>query len=211
MTHNLDLKALEKKAYRSIFEDGIWDLFIGILVLSFGLGPFIGLFINISELWDVMIPSVIINIIAFLIFYFGKKYITIPRIGVVKFGPKRKSKQLKLKIFLIVVFFINLVLMILPLTNLINYSQIQPLIVFLLLGLVGFTLPFCIIAYFLDFTRLYYYSFSIGISFFLNQILTPFVSYPLGNIIIFSIIGVSIVIIGLSYFIRFLKKYPLSK
>ncbi|MFW9828439.1 MAG: hypothetical protein ACFFEY_12685 [Candidatus Thorarchaeota archaeon] len=211
MSHDIDLKKLEKKAYRSIFEDGIWDLFIGMLILSFGLAPFIGLFINISELWDVIIPSVIITTIAFLIFYLGKKYITIPRIGVVEFGPKRKSRQAKLKIFLIVMFFINVVLLILPLTDLINYSQIQPLILSLLLGLGGIVLPFCIVAYFLDFTRLYYYSFSMGFGFFLIEFLNSFMNYPIISIVIFSVIGVSIIIIGLTYFIRFLKKYPLSK
>jgi len=211
MTENIDLKALEKKAYRSIFEDGIWDLFLGILILNFGLAPLFGLFINLPEFWNVIIPSLIICIFAFLVFYLGKKYITIPRIGFVKFGPIRKSKQFKLKIFLAVVFIANVILLILPLTDLINYSQIQPLIISLMLGLGGLTLPFCVVAYFLDFTRLYYYAFSIGFAFFILEFLTPILGYPLETIIIFSIIGGIIVLIGLNYFIRFLKKYPLSK
>ncbi|MFX1600031.1 MAG: hypothetical protein ACFFB6_05490 [Promethearchaeota archaeon] len=211
MSEDIDLKTLEKRAYRSTFDDGIWDLFIGLIILSLGLAPLFSLVTNLPEFWNSIIPALIINTIAFLIFYLGKKYITIPRIGYVKFGPKRKSKQLKLKVFLLSVFIINVVLFILPFTGLIDYIQIGPLLFTLLLGFGMFTLPFCVVAYFLDFSRLYYYAFSVGIGFFLTDFLTPYVGYLLDIIIIFSIIGFTIVLIGLYYFIYFLKKYPLSK
>lgn len=211
MSEDIDLKALEKRAYRSTFEDGIWDLFIGLIILSLGLAPLFGLISNFSELWDIIIPSLIINILAFLVFYLGKKYITIPRIGYVKFGSKRKLKQLKLKIFLLLVFFVNVILFILPLIGITDYIQIEPLLITLILGFGAFTLPFCVVAYFLDFARLYYYAFSIGIGFFLEYFLTPIVGYPFDTIITFGLIGVIIIVIGLYYFIYFLKKYPLPK
>ena len=210
MSEDIDLKALEKRAYRSTFDDGIWDLFIGLIILNLGIGPLFGLFINLSEFWDIIIPSLVFVIIAFLIFYLGKKYITIPRIGYVKFGPKRKSKQLKLKIFLMIVFILNVILLILPLSGIMNYAEIEPLLIKLLLGFGVFAFPLCVVAYFLDFTRLYYYAFSVGIGMFLTDLITPIVGNPLDVIIIFSLIGVLIVLIGLIYFIRFVKKYPLS-
>jgi MFS family permease len=211
MSEDIDLKALEKRAYRSTFDDGLWDLFIGLIVLSIGLGPLIGYLLSLYELWTAIIPSLICNILAFLIFYFGKKYITIPRIGYVKFGLKRKSKQLKLKFFLIIVFIVNVILFVLPLLGIIDYAEIAPLFITLLLGFGVFTFPFCVMAYFLDYTRLYYYAFSVGIGYFLIEFLTPIVGYLLGMAIIFNTIGASIVLIGLYYFIYFLKKYPLSK
>ena len=211
MSEDLDLKVLEKKAYRSTFDDGIWDLFIGLIVLSISLGQLFGLVINLPEFWSIIIPSLICNILAFLIFYLGKKYITIPRIGYVKFGPKRKSKQLKLKIFLLLMLIVNVILFVLPLTGIINFVEIAPLFLSLLLGFGVFTFPFCVIAYFLDYTRLYYYAFSVGIGYFLSEFLTPIVGYLLDIIIIFGITGLIIVLIGLYYFIHFLKKYPLSK
>ncbi|MFX1553355.1 MAG: hypothetical protein ACFFBV_05450 [Promethearchaeota archaeon] len=211
MSESIDLKALEKKAYRSVFNDGLWDLFIGLIILSLGLSTLIGSFLNLSELWNIIVPSLLLNIMAFLIFYLGKKFITIPRIGFVKFGPKRKSKQLKLKMFLLIVFIVNIILFILPFTGLIKYIEIEPFILTLILGLGGFTFPFCVVAYFLDFTRLYFYAFSAGIGFFLTELLYPIVGAPLDIIIIFSTIGGIIVVIGLYYFIQFLKKYPLSK
>ena len=211
MSEGDKLKALERKAYRSTFDDGIWDLFIGLIILSMGLSTFIGTILNLPEGWDTIIPVLILNIIAFLIFYLGKKFITIPRMGFVKFGPKRKVKQQKLKIFLLFMFIINVILLLLPLTGLIRNIQIQPLILSLLLGLGVFGFPFCVVAYYLDFTRLYYYAFLAGIGLFLTELLYPIVGSPLDTILSFGIPGGVIVAIGLYYFIRFLKKYPLSE
>ena len=211
MSEGDELKALERKAYRSTFDDGIWDLFIGLIILSMGLSTFIGTILNLPEGWDTIIPVLILNIIAFLIFYLGKKFITIPRMGFVKFGPKRKVKQLKLKIFLLFMFIVNVILVFLPLTGLIRVIQIQPLMLTLILGLGVFTFPFCVVAYYLDFTRLYYYAFLAGIGLFLTELLYPIVGSPLDTFLSFGITGGAIVVIGLYYFIRFIKKYPLSE
>ncbi len=211
MTENIDLESLEKKAYRSVFNDGLWDLFVGMLILNLGMGPlFTFLFGSLGYLTVFIIIS-IWNIITLLIFILGKKYITIPRVGYVKFGPKRKSKQLKLKIFLLVVFCVNLILFGLNLGDIIDYSLVQPLFIALFLGFGIFTIPFCVVAYFLDFTRLYYYSLSAGFGFFLTELLSPIVGDYLDDFIIFGVIGGIIILIGLYYFITFLKKYPLSK
>jgi hypothetical protein len=211
MAENIDLKTLEKKAYRSVFNDGLWDIFTGLLILNLGVGPLFVLLISLQESWVIIIPTLLWNIMALSIFMLGKKYITTPRVGYVKFGPKRKSKELKLKIFLMIVFIVNIILLILPTSGILSYTQVQPLLISLLLGFGIFTFPFSVIAYFLDFTRLYYYAFSVGLGFFLAELLTPIMAYPLNEIIIFGTIGVIIVVIGLYYFVYFLKKYSLSK
>jgi len=211
MRENIDIKSLEKKAYRTVFNDGLWDVFIGLLILNLGIGPLFVLLFDTPEFLSIIISSIGWNIMALIIFILGKKYITTPRVGYVKFGPKRKSKQLKLKIFLMIVFIVNVILLILPLLGIINYSQITPFLITLLLGIGIFAFPFSVVAYFLDYTRLYYYAFSAGLGFFLTDLLTPIVGNPLGTIIVFGVIGVIIVLIGLYYFISFLKKYPLLK
>jgi hypothetical protein len=211
ITENVDLKEIEKKAYRSVFNDGLWDLFTGMLILNLGMGPLFNYFFESLGFLVVLISSLVWNTITLLIFILGKKYITTPRVGYVKFGPKRKSKQLKLTIFLLGVFMVNLILFLLRLTGIIDYSRIQPFLITLLLGFGIFTIPFCVMAYFLDFTRLYYYAFSGGLGFFLTDLLNPIVGNPLDVIIIFGSIGGIIVVIGLYFFIHFLKKYPLSK
>jgi hypothetical protein len=166
--------------------------------------------INLPDFWIVFLPVVVLNTIAFLIFYLGKKFITIPRIGFVQFGPKRKSKHLKLKLFLGIFFVLNLVLFILPFTEIISDIQLEPLLMSLLLGVGFFTFPFCVVAYFLDFTRLYYYAFLTGVGLFLTHVLNPIVGSPLDGFLTFGSFGGVIILIGLYYFINFLRKYPLS-
>ncbi|MFX0076288.1 MAG: hypothetical protein ACFE96_12660 [Candidatus Hermodarchaeota archaeon] len=211
MSEQIDLKSLEKKAYRSLFEDGLWDIFIGIIILSLGLSTLLGSLLSLPDLWITILPVAILNIIAFLIFYLGKKFITIPRIGFVKFGLKRKSKHLKLKLFLGAYFILNLVLFILPFTGLISRIQLEPLLMSLFIGILFFTFPFCVIAYLLDFTRLYFYAFLAGIGLFLIQLLNPIVGSVIAPFLTFGSFGVFIIVIGLYYFIHFLRKYPLSK
>ncbi len=211
MTEDIDLKVLEKKVYQRYFEDGLWDIFLSLIILSIGVAPLFSLLLNIPDPWNDIIPALGVNILAFLIFYFGKKYITVPRIGFVKFGPKRKAKQKKLKLFLFIVFIVNIILFILPFSGITSYIQIEQYIIFLLLGFGFFTFPFCVVAYFLDFTRLYYYAFSLGIGLFLTYLLEPTLGNPLNTILIFGGIGGVILIIGLIYFIRFLKQFPLPK
>jgi hypothetical protein len=210
MSEELDLKSLEKKAYRSLFDDGLWDLFIGMIILGMGASTSLGSLFNLSDIWIIFIPIVIWYTIAFLIFFLGKKFITIPRIGFVKFGPKRKSKHLKLKLFLSAFFILNLILFILPFTGFINSIPLEPLFMSLLLGIGFFTFPFCVVAFFLDYTRLYYYAFLAGIGLFLTVLINPMVGSPMNALLIFGSIGGLIVVIGLYYFIRFLKRYPLS-
>ena len=211
MSENIDLKSLEKKAYRAVLNDGLWDLFIGLIILSMGLSTLLGSLLNLPEFLNTIIPVLVLNIIALLVFYLGKKFITIPRIGFVKFGPKRKSKQQKLKLILFAFFILNIILLFLPFAGLISNIQLEPLILALLLGMGVLTFPFCVVAYFLDFTRLYYYAFFAGLGFFLTELLYPIVGSPLDTFFSYGITGVAIVVIGLYYFIRFLKKYPLSE
>jgi hypothetical protein len=211
MANRVDLEAIEKKAYRSYFMDGIWDIFIGMIFLNLGIGPLLILLSILPSIWNIIIISLGWNIFAFLIFYLGKKYITIPRIGFVKFGPKREAKRIKLKIFLFGIFMINLILFILRITGIIDYTYIERFLYTLLIGLGMFIFPFSLMAYFLDFTRLYFYAFSAGIGFILTEYIKQIVGYPLGSIIIFGCIGGIIVAIGLSYFILFIRKYPIPK
>ena len=82
MSEDLDLKELEKKAWRSTFEDGIFEIYFGIAYLSLTLGVVL----------DAVLPSPYNVILIFSIiglgltfFLIGKKYISQPRLGKVKF------------------------------------------------------------------------------------------------------------------------------
>ena len=206
----LDIKSLEKKVYRSFFEDGFWDIFIGMLLLGFGL-TWTRIFFDIFEPLDIMLISIIWNTITFLIYYLGKKFITIPRIGIVKFGQKRKARQKKLKIFLLINVLFGCVVFILTFFGLLDFLAMGGSLTPLLIGLIAYTFPFTIIAYFLEFNRLYIYALMGGFSFFLSDIIYSILGSPLDSIIGFGVPGGIIVVIGLIFFIKFLLKYPKPK
>ncbi|UCD37077.1 MAG: hypothetical protein JSW54_09600 [Fidelibacterota bacterium] len=86
----IDLKALERKVWRSSFQDGFWDLFIGIMVLGFAVIPLINDVMH-SDFWSsfAWLP---INLVALLLLYLGKRYITTPRIGLTRPDPRRKRR-----------------------------------------------------------------------------------------------------------------------
>lgn len=203
----IDLKALEKKVYRSFFEDGFWDIFIGMLILGFSFSWTRILFEIFGPL-DLMIMILIWNTITFLIFFLGKKFITAPRMGIVKYGEKRKARQKRLKIFLLVNVLFGVTVFILTFFGLFEFLAIAGSLTPLLIGLISFTIPFSIVAYFLGFNRLYIYSLMAGFSFFVSDIVSQFLESPLDSIIGFGVPGGIIVIIGIVYLLRFLQKYP---
>ena len=206
----LDLKSIEKKVYRSFFEDGFWDIFIGMLLLGFSLG-WTRIIFDIMEPLYILIISIIWNTITFLIYYLGKKFITIPRIGIVKFGQKRKARQKKLKIFLLINVLFGCVVFILTFFGLLEILAIGGSLTPLLIGLISYTFPFTIIAYFLEFNRLYIYALMGGFSFFISVNIYSILGSPLDSIIGFGVPGGIIVAVGLIFLIKFLRKYPKPK
>ena len=83
MVKDINLKEIERKAFRSTFQDGLWDILLG---LVFFIPAVNGLLVNNDY---ILIPLYIASI---LLFVTAKKQITIPRIGLVKFSEKRKKK-----------------------------------------------------------------------------------------------------------------------
>jgi len=140
-------------------------------------------------------------------FILSKKYLIKPRIGTVKFGRKRKVRKLKIVIILSV----NVVvLLILYIFNLINPEGSFTL-PYLLEGLLFLTLPLCFVAYFIQFNRLYFYAVVFGCTFFLADISSVIIPIPFNFLFSYFILGGILIIIGLTYLIRFLRKYPLPQ
>jgi len=209
MAQNVALKELEKKAYKSTFEDGFWDIFWGMLIVGMSFG-YLGSIIGLPEPLNYFLIPLIWYIIAFLIFFLGKRYITIPRMGFVKFGPKRKANKKKLIIFLSINVLINVIFLFLTFTDLFRQLQLEGFALNLIIGLF-FALPLSIMAYLMQFDRLYLIAMLGGISFFFADLLNPYFGSPLDVFLAFSITGDIILIIGIVIFIRFLRKYPLLK
>ena len=75
-----DLKVLEKRMANRYMEDGIWDMYLGVMALAFGLG----ILLDISYLAAIMVS------IGFAFQSMAKNMVTFPRIGYIKL---RKAKK----------------------------------------------------------------------------------------------------------------------
>lgn len=210
MSQNMNLKELEKRAFRSTFQDGLWDIYIGLLML------FIGLMFNFQDSEEIPFLGfglIILGIgVAFAIFWFGKKYITVPRLGLVKFGAARKRKKRTLAIVMGVLVLLTLGLSLLtaaanrtPELRAAIDAVIPPgiahrlflaSIVSLLVGS-----AMILVAYYNDVPRGYYIAVVMVLGFFLTELLDT----PLYHIIA----GFLILVPGIVLFVRFLQNHPL--
>jgi len=205
LVENVDLKEIEKKAWRATYQDGLWDIYIGLLITGFALIFYLN-FLGLEE------PLLIFFLccwmtIPILILSFGKKFITPKRIGSVKFGRKRKKTKQKLTYFLTANVFILLIFLILTQLGLFELIPLEGLMFPLILGLL-ISIPLSIVAYFLDFNRLYVYSIFFGLGYFLSELFYPLVGAPLDSFLSFGVPGIVITLIGIYFFISFIKKYP---
>ena len=91
MIQNLNLKEIEKKTYFSFHQDGIIDLFVG---LSFMLYGIVLLWGNPALIGLCFLPTLLIMPV--------KKWLTQPRMGIVRFAQNRKKKITKTGIVVLI-------------------------------------------------------------------------------------------------------------
>ncbi len=211
MSANLDLKQIELKAFRSTFQDGLSDIQYGLIIAAMAIfmyRPATG-YAPINIILAVLMITAV-NIL----FLAGKRYITLPRMGQVAFGPVRKQKQKNMMAVLALVTLLLVILVVLTgvgwfnpglVTSLFGQSQnvnLDRAVVAAISALiVGVSL--LVIAYFSDFMRGYYIAIMMALAVFLmifyNQPVFPLV------------IGALILLPGVVLLIRFLNKYPRPK
>ena len=205
MTEKIDLKKIEKKAWKSYHQDGLWDIFLGLILLNFGIAPIIEEITGITYL----ISYNLILVAAFIIFYGGKKYITIPRLGRAGFSTERKSKTKKTSIILTISVILGLIVFIIAATD------VLPIIGNIHFGAIVFginaIIVFSLMAYYLDLNRLYLYGWFFAGSIVLVELSHNYVGSTYDNVLGFGIFGVIMVLIGFTLLIQFLQKYSLPR
>ena len=205
MTKEINLKEMEKKAWKSCFQDGLWDILLGLIILGFGIAPLIEEITGITYL----ISYILLLSLGYIIFYFGKKYITVPRIGNVKFGSKRKLKKIKVVLILVISVIFGLAAIVLTQIDIKPYNIDVSIwgIIFAINALIVFSL----MAYYLDFPRLYIYSIFFAISIFIIETSSSHVGSTYDNVIGFGMFGVVVVLVGILHLTRFVRRYPLQR
>jgi len=188
MTETIDLKAIERKAWASYFEDGLLDIFLGAMLLIGGIRS-----ITDYAWYTLLIVPLI------LVLPLGKRLITTPRLGHVKFGPARKLKQTKVIAVLTISVLATFALLMLPKSGFALPAKM--LISPIMAGWIA--VVFGIIAYYLDFTRLFTY----GLLFAISEVLSGLFGVYIGAMAQ-TISGIVVLLIGLFVLTRFLRKYP---
>ena len=208
ITPDIDLDKLEKKTWRVNFEDGIFEIYLGFLIIFLGSFTFVSDLVPLAVYYTVIMG---ITMIGGFIFMLAKKYISKPRIGKVKYGKKRKRRKITI-VLVNVAYIIMLFIMLFVInSNMVNIDLIPDYLYILLIALLFITLPLCIIAYLIQYPRFYFTAVLFGTGIFLSEFLIPYITYPLSNVVSFSIVGGIVVILGLYYLMKFIKKYPLTK
>ncbi len=211
MSAQLDLKALEKKVFKSNFEDGLWDIYLGMLLLQISLSTFLYA-LDLSPLWILLILVLFVGGVL-AAFWAAKKYIITPRMGLVTFNEERQKKKKKVTLVLslsvlfgVLVFALTMGLYWMAKNDVAaDWIQVGWVIPFGLF-LVNAVVVFSLIAYYYDYTRAYLYGWFYGLAYPLNIALdeTYGIRFPWFSLA-FSAIMIGL---GLVLFIRFMRTHP---
>lgn len=210
MSNSLDLKNIEKKAFRATHQDGLWDIYIGGVVICMAILAYT----TTGEAKPLLrFGLYLVGLCVFyLIFWGGKKYITAPRLGEVKFGPRRQKRKLTMAIILAGIVLLQVIVLVGTIlmwrnpgwaANLGLHTTNRDLerLVVAVIGALFVGPSMLLIAYFNDFLRGYYIAIIVSLAVFS----LIWFSQP-GYLII---AGLVIMLPGAILFIRFLRQHPL--
>jgi hypothetical protein len=197
------LREIERRTYMSYHQDGLIDIFVGVFILSFGLGI---LLMTVTEFSTWFVIPAIFPAIMVPIWVSAKKQITMPRIGYVKFRSKGANRLMAVLLGLMVaglgtfmVFsFSSSQAWALTLRNLVISNGM------IIIG-IGATIISSLFAYTMGLKRLYAYGL-LALALFLAG---HFINIPFEYFL--PAIGLVIIINGFVLLTQFVRKYPLPQ
>ena len=206
MSPNINLKELERKAWTSYFQDGLWDIYLGLLLLAMAIGALLS-DIGVPGAWHMTIYGTLM-VLSMLVLWAGKKFITVPRMGRVKFGPKRKAKLNWVRVVLLLSVLVGAGVFVAGLAMRGNRpGWLNAAFFFPAAWVVNAIVVFSLGAYFLDFSRLYLIGVLCALPVPLDMMFHEFAGIDL-SFIAFGVPAIIILIVGLVMFVRFLRDYP---
>jgi hypothetical protein len=188
------MRDLERKAWKSYHQDGLKDIFLGLILLAMGISGILG-----SDL-----ALIGFELVAILVLLACKKYVTTPRMGHVEFSPERKARKMKAVLLVGASALVGLgaYLALAGIGGASEWLAGHRELVHAGVGLWIFLL-LSMMAYWLDFTRLYWIALVICAAF--------IVALWLGNPLVFVVAGTVVLAPGMVLLIRFLHQYPIPR
>jgi hypothetical protein len=203
MSQKISLRDAERKAFRTTYNDGLVDIFLGCFFLMFVIAPYLSA--SLGDFWSsaVFLPF---WALVYLAIWLIRRYVVTPRIGMVKFGRARVARLAK---FTVVMLVINVVALILGSVAALSFGSVPGQMIGVIFGMI-LLMGFSIAAYFLDFSRLYIYGLLVGLSPLVGEWLwTHRYATHHGFPITFGTSAGIMILVGLVIFIRLLHDNPI--
>jgi hypothetical protein len=202
MSVPLSPEQAEKKAFRSTFDDGLWDVLLGCFIALFALAPLLSA--RMGDFWSSVVFLPFWGVV-YLAIRLIRRYVVAPRIGVVRYGRERKARLARFTVVMLVVNVATLVLGFIAAANIGKVPGGTTTIAFGLILLAGFSIA----AYFLDFSRLYIYGLMLALSPVVGEKLFArgFASHH-GFPVTFGTTASVMAIVGIAVFARLLRDNP---
>lgn len=204
MTGLTDLKALEKQAFRRFYEDGLFDLFLGLMMATMATGALVIDWLG-SELLGLltMFGIAVVLVVALTVV---RRRLLGPRLGEFKPGPRRQRRITVVRLALLASASLGLIIFAVAAAGdipIVSLEVLMPLVWF-----VNAAVVFGAMAYFLDVPRFYLYGFLFGLA--MPLLIWPDVlwDYRLPPWAAFGGPAAVIVTIGVVKLARFLQDYP---
>ncbi len=207
MTSSLDLNQIEKRAFRSMHQDGLWDIYIGGIVLSLSVLTYSNYGeINLLLRFGLFLVGAAIF---YMVYWAGKRYLTAPRLGQVKFGPYRQRRKLIMLLVLAGIVLLQVIILIgtILLWRFPEQAMLLPVnpdlerLIVAIIGALFVGPSMLLISYFRDFLRGYYIAFILS--------LAVFALIWFDEPIYLVLAALPIIIPGIVLFIRFMIQHPL--
>ena len=208
MSEKINLKELQRKAWRSTFQDGLWDIFMGLLLLNIAIFTLADEYLANDDLQIVLFIGGEVVVMLFL--WTGKRFVTVPRIGKAKFGQFGKVRRSKVKLLSFASVLIGLIVFLI-FEGLSEDGQIAGLsrVYIVAIGWVlNAMLMFGLAGYLLDFNRLYLIGAMYALAFPLDILIRELLQTDRWAFYTYAFPASIILAVGIIVFIRFLKKYP---
>jgi hypothetical protein len=209
MKQAVNLKEIEKKAFTSSFQDGLWDIYLGLLLFAM-FSELLLSAIGIS--WGYVVPEpmgnlsvsqVVLSVLAFLVLFAGKRLVSVPRMGVVRFGPMRKVRLWKIGIVFVITVIVGLLFAWEIVPSGLSVGIPLPLVAWIMVSVVGFGLA----AYLLDLSRMYLYAVLFAASP-VSFVLLKQAGSPMVGLSVVAVSAAIMIAVGTVLLFRFLRKYP---
>jgi hypothetical protein len=201
MSENKTLKAIDRKIFKSYFDDGLLDFFLAAFVLMFAIAPLLSG--TLGDFWSSAIFLPFWGLV-YLILLTIRRRVIAPRIGSVKWGEMRKKKLRTGSLILIV---INVIFLVFGIVF--SFMPIQSGYVMSIRFSVMVLVLFSGAGYMLDFNFLYVYGIMITLAMPVGEWLYQTAGFSHhGYPAVFGTVAGIMFLRGLYKFIKLLKDNP---